>query len=54
MALRWSELQWEKFFQKNQWIFGLRLRFQFLGLLQNEANYGGGELRRKAVKGENS
>jgi hypothetical protein len=39
--LRWSELQWEKFFQKNQWIFGLGLRFQFLGLLQNQANYGG-------------
>jgi len=37
----WKEPEWEAFFQKNQWIFGLGLRFQFLSVLQNQANYGG-------------
>jgi len=37
----WTEPEWERFFEANQWIFGLGLRFQFLSVLQNQANYGG-------------
>jgi hypothetical protein len=37
----WSEPQWEDFFWKNQWIFGYGLRYQFLGLEQRQATYGG-------------
>jgi hypothetical protein len=43
----WSETDWDKFFQSNQWIFGLGLRFQFLSVLKSQANYGGGEFTRK-------
>ena len=50
---RWDEAGWEKFFQDNQWIFGLGLRFQFLSVLQNQANYGGADFtRRGEQKGE--
>lgn len=50
---QWSEAEWEAFFQSNQWIFGLGLRFQFLGVLQNQANYGGSDYTRKGEqKGE--
>jgi hypothetical protein len=50
---QWSETDWERFFQSNQWIFGLGLRFQFLRVLQNQANYGGADLTRKGEqKGE--
>ncbi len=49
----WDEAGWEKFFQANQWIFGLGLRFQFLSVLQNQANYGGADFsRRGEQKGE--
>ncbi|MGA8868489.1 MAG: Shedu anti-phage system protein SduA domain-containing protein [Candidatus Sulfotelmatobacter sp.] len=37
----WNEPNWKQFFAANQWIFGSGLRYQFLGLLQEEANYGG-------------
>src|ERR1035441_4110754 len=37
----WSEPQWEDFFWNNQWIFGYGLRYQFLGLEQRQATYGG-------------
>ena len=37
----WSEPQWEDFFWKNQWIFGYGLRYQFLGVEQRQASYGG-------------
>jgi antiviral defense system Shedu protein SduA len=37
----WKEPDWKKFFNANQWILGYGLRYQFLGLLQNEADYGG-------------
>jgi hypothetical protein len=37
----WSEPQWEDFFWKNKWIFGYGLRYQFLGMEQRQANYGG-------------
>jgi len=40
-ALDWNEPAWERFFNDNQWIFGYGLRYQFLGLVQNQANYGG-------------
>jgi hypothetical protein len=50
---RWTETDWENFFKANQWIFGLGLRFQFLSVLQNQANYGGSDLTRKGEqKGE--
>lgn len=41
----WSEPQWEGFFWANQWIFGYGLRYQFLGLEQRQANYGGESYR---------
>jgi hypothetical protein len=41
----WSEPQWEDFFWANQWIFGYGLRYQFLGLEQRQANYGGESYR---------
>lgn len=37
----WSEPEWQNFFWEHQWIFGYGLRYQFLGLEQREANYGG-------------
>ena len=40
-SLDWSELEWQNFFWKHQWIFGYGLRYQFLGLEQREASYGG-------------
>lgn len=50
---RWSEANWEAFFVRNQWIFGLGLRYQFLSLLKNQANYGGANYTRKGEqKGE--
>lgn len=50
---KWSETDWERFFQSNEWIFGLGLRFQFLSILQNQANYGGADrTRRGEQKGE--
>ncbi|HWA95073.1 MAG TPA: Shedu immune nuclease family protein [Terracidiphilus sp.] len=52
-AQRWTEPSWEKFFMANEWIFGLGLRFQFLSVLQNQANYGGkGFARKGEQKGE--
>lgn len=52
-AQRWTEPSWEQFFMANEWIFGLGLRFQFLSVLQNQANYGGGGFARKGEqKGE--
>jgi hypothetical protein len=53
LASQWNEQQWERYFARNQWIFGLGLRFQFLGLIQNQANYGGVNYTQKgAQKGE--
>jgi hypothetical protein len=37
----WNEPQWGDFFDKNQWIFGLGLRYQFLRQLKDQAHYGG-------------
>lgn len=49
----WTEPQWEKFFIQNKWIFGYGLRYQFLSVLQNQANYGGADYTKKGgQKGE--
>lgn len=49
----WSEAQWEEFFYKNQWIFGYGLRYQFLGILRRQANYGAATFERTGEqKGE--
>jgi antiviral defense system Shedu protein SduA len=37
----WLEPKWEQFFYENQWIFGYGLRYQFLGVEQRQAQYGG-------------
>jgi hypothetical protein len=49
----WPEAEWERFFVENQWVLGYGLRYQFIGLLQKQANYGGTTLTGKgAQKGE--
>lgn len=49
----WGELEWERFFVTNQWILGYGLRYQFLGILQRQANYGGVNMSGKgAQRGE--
>lgn len=49
----WDESEWEQFFYGNQWIFGYGLRYQFLGILQRQANYGGSTYKRTGEqKGE--
>lgn len=40
----WNEPAWDKFFDKNKWIFGLGLRYQFLNQLQAQADYGGSDI----------
>jgi hypothetical protein len=40
-AQNWKEREWEHFFKKNEWIFGLGLRLQYLSIHQNQADYGG-------------
>jgi len=37
----YSEQWWQSFFEDNQWIFGYGLNYQFLHLLDGQANYGG-------------
>jgi hypothetical protein len=34
----WNEPQWQKFFHNNSWIFGYGLDYQFLNIIQKEAN----------------
>jgi hypothetical protein len=49
----WNELEWGNFFDKNRWIFGLGLRYQFLFQLRAQANYGGADFTgRGAQKGD--
>ncbi len=36
-----NEQYWQKFFEKNQWIFGYGLNYQFLHLLESQPYYGG-------------
>jgi len=48
-----GENYWQEFFEKNQWIFGYGLKYQFLHLLQGQPNYGGADLSGKgAQKGD--
>lgn len=46
----WNEPEWERFFVENQWILGYGLRYQFLGMLQRQANYGGVNLSGKGTQ----
>jgi len=46
-ALDWSEAEWEDFFDKNDWIFGYGLSYQFLGILQRQVDYQGGNITGK-------
>jgi len=36
-----NEQWWQKFFEKNTWIFGYGLNYQFLHLLEDQPDYGG-------------
>ena len=36
-----DENYWQEFFNRNQWIFGYGLKYQFLGLVADQPNYGG-------------
>lgn len=36
---QWTEADWEQFFARNTWIFGLNLAFQFLGTLTTQPTY---------------
>jgi len=46
----WDEPAWGKFFDKNRWIFGLGLRYQFLNQLQDQADYGGSDFTGKGTQ----
>ncbi len=37
----WNEGAWQSFLERNSWIFGSGLAYQFLGPLQTQPNYGG-------------
>jgi hypothetical protein len=37
----YNEQWWQSFFEENEWIFGYGLNYQFLHLLNEQANYGG-------------
>lgn len=41
---KWSEHEWDKFFQDNTWIFGHGLAYQFLNRIESQAQYGGATL----------
>ena len=48
-----KEIQWQKFFEQNEWIFGHGLDYRYLNTLQPQANLGGTELDGKgAVRGD--
>lgn len=49
-AERWTEAEWAKFFEANEWIFGHGLAYQFLNKLQDQAYVGGQGLDRKGAK----
>lgn len=48
-ATDWDETQWQRFFDKNTWIFGHNLVFQILDTVQSQAYVGG-----RAVSGSGS
>jgi hypothetical protein len=37
----WPEGEWQKFFSKNEWIFGYGVCYQYLGIIQERAYMGG-------------
>jgi Domain of unknown function (DUF4263) len=37
----WSEGEWQKFFERNTWIFGYGLNYQFLSTITPQPEYGG-------------
>ena len=39
--LDWTELQWQRFFERNEWIFGLGLSYRYLEAITNQAHLGG-------------
>lgn len=41
---QWSEMEWDRFFKENTWIFGHGLAYQFLSQIDSQAHYGGGAL----------
>lgn len=40
----WTELDWQRFFEANPWIFGHGLDYRFLVTRQTQADYGGGNV----------
>ncbi len=40
----WLETDWQKFFEKNKWIFGYGLSYQFLHILECRPSFGGKDL----------
>lgn len=45
-----DESYWQNFFEKNQWIFGYGLKYQFLHLITSQPNYGGASVTGKGVQ----
>ncbi len=39
-----GEAYWQTFFQENEWIFGLGLKYQYLHLITAQPDYGGGNV----------
>jgi len=39
-----SEPEWQKFFEKNEWIFGYGLKYRYLKILQREAHVSGSDI----------
>lgn len=39
-----SESEWQKFFEKNEWIFGYGLKYRYLKILQREAHVSGSDI----------
>ncbi len=42
----WTEAEWQRFFERNTWIFGYGLRYQFLHVLQERPYLGGRDFTR--------
>ncbi len=40
----WSEPQWQQFFERNTWIFGYGLSYQFLHTIEETPSLGGGDM----------
>ncbi|MBD0845111.1 hypothetical protein PB70LOC_01970 [Pectobacterium versatile] len=35
---RYNEIDWQRFFERNEWVFGYGLRYRYLSILQREAH----------------